>query len=61
MRKLDMLEVQKYAEEHIALFHKQRLDFVNEKLDLDKLLKHKDPYLFRSKKQYTFALDLTRS
>ena len=53
MRKLNLLEIQKYAEEHIALFHKQRLDFIKENFNLDKLLRHKNPYLFKAKNIFT--------
>jgi hypothetical protein len=53
MKKINMDEVQKYAEEHITIFHKQRLDFVLESLNLDKLLLHKNPYLFKAKNIFT--------
>jgi hypothetical protein len=48
-----MIEIQKYAEEHIAIFHKQRLDVVIEKLNLNDLLLHKNPYLFKAKNIFT--------
>lgn len=53
MNKLNMADVQKYAEEHIAIFHKQRLAVVMEGLNLDKLLLHKNPYLFKAKNIFT--------
>jgi hypothetical protein len=48
-----MSEIRKYAEEQIAIFHKQRLQVVTESLNLDKLLLHKNPYLFRAKNIFT--------
>ncbi|MDR2651505.1 MAG: cytosolic protein [Prevotellaceae bacterium] len=53
MNKLNMTDVQKYAEEHIAIFHKERLNVVLEGLNLDKLLLHKNPYLFKAKNIFT--------
>ena len=60
MKKLDLLEVQKYAEEHIAEFHKQRLDFLKANFNLNKLLLHKNPYLFKAKNIFT-AQQLVKS
>ena len=60
MNKLNMTDVQKYAEEHIAIFHKQRLDVVKEKLNLNDLLLHKNPYLFKAKNIFT-AQQLVKS
>jgi hypothetical protein len=53
MKKLNMDKVYEYAEEHIAIFHKQRLDTVSTNLNLNKLLLHKNPYLFKAKNIFT--------
>jgi len=60
MKKLDLLEVQKYAEKHIAEFHKQRLESVSQKIDFNKLLEQKNPYLYKAKNILT-AHDLVKS
>jgi len=60
MNKLNMLDVQEYVEEHIAIFHKQRLDVVKEKLNLNDLLLHKNPYLFKAKNIFS-AQQLVKS
>jgi len=59
MNKLDLLEVQKYAEKHIAEFHKQRLESVSKKIDFNKLLEQKNPYLYKAKNVLT-AHDLVK-
>lgn len=48
MNKLDIEEVQNYVESHIGYFHADRLDALK-KLDLKKVLKRKNPYLFKAK------------
>ena len=59
MKELDLSEVQKYAEEHIAEFHKLRLESVSQKIDFNKLLEQKNPYLFKAKNILT-AHDLMK-
>ncbi len=59
MKKINLKEVEKYVEENISLFHKWRLEFVETKVKLDKILEHKNPYLFRAKNILT-AQDLVR-
>ena len=48
-----MTDVQEYTEKHIAIFHQQRLEVVEAKLNLDDLLKRKNPYLFKAKNIFT--------
>ena len=59
MKTLDLLEIQKYTEKHIAEFHRQRLESVSQKIDFNKLLEHKNPYLFKAKNILT-AHDLLK-
>lgn len=59
MKKLDLKQIYKYVEEHISIFHQRRLDFVKNKVNLLKILKQKNPYLFRAKNILT-AQDLIR-
>jgi hypothetical protein len=54
-----MSDVQKYTEEQIAIFHKQRLESVSQKIDFNKLLEQKNPYLFKAKNILT-AHDLVK-
>ncbi|MFH1422344.1 MAG: PmeII family type II restriction endonuclease [Planctomycetota bacterium] len=42
-------DVFKYIEQQISFFHKRRLEYLQTKIDLDKILKQKNPYLFRAK------------
>lgn len=49
MRELKLDDIQKYAEEKITIFHQQRLDTVSAKMDFNKLVEQKNPYLFRAK------------
>lgn len=46
-------------EKHISIFHQRRLDYVQNKIDLLKILKQKNPYLFKAKNVLT-AQDLVR-
>jgi hypothetical protein len=54
-----MDKVQEYAEENIAIFHLQRLEFVSKKVNFNKLLEQKNPYLFKAKNILT-AHDLVK-
>jgi len=47
------------VEKHISVFHQRRLDYVQNKVDLLKILKQKNPYLFRAKNVLT-AQDLVK-
>ena len=38
MKQLNMNDVFEYAENHIAVFHQQRLDAVSQKIDFNKLI-----------------------
>lgn len=49
MKSLNINEVEKYIEFHIAEFHQKRLQSVQEKIDLNRILKQKNPYLFKAK------------
>lgn len=59
MKKFDLQEVYEYVEKHISIFHQRRLDYVQDKIDLLKILKQKNPYLFRAKNVLT-AQDLIK-
>lgn len=59
MKKFNFQEVYEYVEKHISIFHQRRLDYVRNKIDLFKILKQKNPYLFRAKNVLT-AQDLIK-
>jgi len=59
MKKLDLPQVYRYVEDKISIFHKRRLDYVQNKVDLLKILRQKNPYLFRAKNVMT-AQDLVK-
>lgn len=59
MKKFNLQEVYEYVERHISIFHQRRLDYVQNKVDLLKILKQKNPYLFRAKNVLT-AQDLIK-
>ena len=59
MKKLNLQQIYEYAEQHISVFHQRRLDYVKSKLDLLKILKQKNPYLFKAKNVLT-AQDLIK-
>lgn len=59
MNQLNLDDVVKYVEENIGTFHWKRLNSL-EKLKLDKILKRKNPYLFRAKNVLT-AQDLVKT
>lgn len=59
MKKIDLELIYKYVEKHISIFHQRRLDYVQNKVDLLKILKQKNPYLFKAKNVLT-AQDLIK-
>ena len=59
MKPITINEVKDYVEEHISIFHKKRIDYISNKIDLDTILKQKNPYLFRAKNILT-AQDLIK-
>jgi len=59
MNQLNIKEVYEYVETHISIFHQKRLEYVQNNIDLNKILKQKNPYLFRAKNILT-AQDLVK-
>lgn len=59
MKKFNLQEIYEYVEKQISIFHRRRLDYVQNKVDLLKILKQKNPYLFRAKNVLT-AQDLIK-
>jgi hypothetical protein len=59
MNKLNLKEVYQYVEEHISTFHHKRLTYVTTEPNLNKILTHKNPYLFKAKNILT-AQDLVK-
>jgi len=59
MKTIDQKQLYEYVENNISLFHQRRLDYVQSKVDLPKILKQKNPYLFRAKNVLT-AQDLIK-
>lgn len=59
MKHLNITEIFDYVESNISIFHQKRLDYVKSKVDLNKILKQKNPYLFRAKNILT-AQDLIK-
>jgi len=59
MKRLNLKRISKYVERHISVFPKRRLNYVCDKIDLLKILKQKNPYLFRAKNVLT-AQDLIK-
>ncbi|MFH1392104.1 MAG: PmeII family type II restriction endonuclease [bacterium] len=59
MKKLYLNQIYEYVEKHISIFHQKRLDYVKNKADLLKILKQKNPYLFKAKNVLT-AQDLIK-
>ncbi len=57
--KLNLNEVREYVEKHISIFHQKRFEYVSTTIELDKILKQKNPYLFRAKNILT-AQDLIK-
>lgn len=52
MNLLDLNCVEKYVEENISIFHHKRIESINN-LKLTKILKRKNPYLFKAKNMLT--------
>ncbi|OHB70339.1 MAG: cytosolic protein [Planctomycetes bacterium RBG_16_43_13] len=59
MKHLNLTEIFDYVENNISTFHQKRLDYVKSKVNLDEILKQKNPYLFRAKNILT-AQDLIK-
>lgn len=59
MKHLNITEIFDYVETNISTFHQKRLDYVKSKVDLNEILKQKNPYLFRAKNILT-AQDLIK-
>jgi len=59
MKQLNIKDVYDYVETHISIFHQKRLEYVQNKIDLNKILRQKNPYLFRAKNILT-ANDLVK-
>lgn len=59
MKETNLNEVFEYVETHISTFHQKRLETVKTKIDLDEILIHKNPYLFKAKNILT-AQDLIK-
>ena len=59
MKQLNMNEITEFVETHISEFHKRRLLSVQDKINLNKILKQKNPYLFKAKNILT-AHDLIK-
>jgi len=59
MNKIDLKKIYEYVAKHISVFHQKRLDYVQKKVDLLKILKQKNPYLFKAKNILT-AQDLIK-
>ncbi|HUS49629.1 MAG TPA: PmeII family type II restriction endonuclease [Candidatus Paceibacterota bacterium] len=57
--KLNLNEVKQYVEKYISIFHQKRLEYVSTTIELDKILKQKNPYLFMAKNILT-AQDLIK-
>ena len=56
---MDLEQIYRYVENHISIFHQRRLDYVQNKVNLLKILKQKNPYLFKAKNVLT-AQDLVK-
>lgn len=59
MKHANLKEVFEYVETHISTFHQKRLETVQTKIEFDKILQQKNPYLFRAKNILT-AQDLIK-
>lgn len=57
MKPADLKNIYSYVEENISTFHQKRLKYLQKKADLLKILKQKNPYLFKAKNILT-AQDL---
>ena len=52
MQKLNLADVTNYVEENIGVFHQKRIQSLDS-LKLSKVLKRKNPYLFKAKHSLT--------
>lgn len=52
MNPINLNSVEKYVEENISIFHQKRIESLNS-LKLSKILKRKNPYLFKAKNMLT--------
>lgn len=52
MNPINLSRVEKYVEENISIFHQKRIESLNN-LKLSKILKRKNPYLFKAKNMLT--------
>lgn len=52
MNPINLNRVEKYVEENISIFHQKRIESLNN-LKLSKILKRKNPYLFKAKNMLT--------
>ncbi len=59
MNQINLNEIREYVEKNISIFHQKRLEYLTKKIDLDKILLQKNPYLFRAKNILT-AQDLLK-
>lgn len=59
MKKLKLQQIYNYVESQISIFHQRRLDYIQRKVDLLRILKQKNPYLFKAKNVLT-AQDLIK-
>ena len=59
MKKIDLQKIYEYVEKNISIFHQKRLDYVQKEVDLLKILRQKNPYLFKAKNILT-AQDLIK-
>lgn len=59
MKKIELQQIYEYVEKHISIFHQRRLDYVQNRVNLLKILKQKNPYLFKAKNVLT-AQDLVK-
>lgn len=59
MKKIDLQKIYEHVERYISTFHQKRLDYLQKKVDLLKILKQKNPYLSKAKNILT-AQDLIK-
>lgn len=53
MKKIDLNQIYEYVEGYISIFHQKRLEYIKNKVNLLKILKQKNPYLFKAKSVLT--------
>lgn len=49
MKALDIEKINNFVELEISNFHQKRLEYIEERINLSKILKQKNPYLFKAK------------